>query len=104
MLWHTFGVTHFPAPEDFPIMPVEPMTLLLRPRHFFKNNPVMNVPPSYCITPSQVAARNGASNGVGNVVDNTDLGSRLAFEESCCVNGGASGVNGNGANGTNGVH
>lgn len=31
VLWHTFGITHFPSPEDFPIMPAEPMTLLLRP-------------------------------------------------------------------------
>ncbi|KXJ97285.1 copper amine oxidase [Microdochium bolleyi] len=57
VLWHTFGVTHFPAPEDFPVMPCEPMTLLLRPRHFFLNNPVMDVPPSMCTTPSMVAAQ-----------------------------------------------
>lgn len=56
VLWHTFGLTHFPAPEDFPIMPAEPMTLLLRPRNFFDRNPVLDVPPSYARTPSQVAA------------------------------------------------
>ncbi|KAF5017139.1 hypothetical protein F66182_10971, partial [Fusarium sp. NRRL 66182] len=60
VLWHTFGVTHIPAPEDFPIMPVEPMTLLLRPRNFFTNNPCMDVPPSYSITPTQVAEKKGA--------------------------------------------
>ncbi|KAI1926121.1 peroxisomal copper amine oxidase [Ophidiomyces ophidiicola] len=54
VLWHTFGITHFPAPEDFPIMPAEPMTLLLRPRNFFDRNPVLDVPPSYARTPSQV--------------------------------------------------
>lgn len=57
VLWHTFGVTHIPAPEDFPIMPKEPITLLLRPRNFFKSNPVMDVPPSQSITPSQVIER-----------------------------------------------
>ena len=56
VLWHTFGVVHFPSPEDFPIMPVEPMTLLLRPRNFFLNNPVMDVPPQRSLTASQVAA------------------------------------------------
>lgn len=56
VLWHTFGITHFPSPEDFPIMPAEPMTLLLRPRNFFDRNPVLDVPPSYARTPSQVAA------------------------------------------------
>ncbi|KAL2426677.1 Copper amine oxidase 1 [Exophiala dermatitidis] len=56
VLWHTFGLTHFPAPEDFPVMPAEPMTLLLRPRNFFLRNPALDVPPSYARTPSQVAA------------------------------------------------
>lgn len=27
VLWHTFGLTHFPSPEDFPVMPAEPMTV-----------------------------------------------------------------------------
>ncbi|KAH8880823.1 hypothetical protein GQ53DRAFT_736311 [Thozetella sp. PMI_491] len=80
VLWHTFGVTHFPAPEDFPIMPVEPMSLLLRPRNFFTNNPVLNVPPSYAITPSQVLAQ-----GQG-ALDATDKLSKLAFDpnDKCC--------------------
>ena len=56
VLWHTFGITHFPSPEDYPIMPAEPMTLLLRPRNFFLKNPALDVPPSYCSTPSQKAS------------------------------------------------
>ncbi|KAI1617600.1 primary-amine oxidase [Exophiala viscosa] len=56
VLWHTFGITHFPSPEDFPVMPAEPMTLLLRPRNFFLRNPALDVPPSYARTPTQVAA------------------------------------------------
>jgi primary-amine oxidase len=62
VLWHTFGITHFPAPEDFPVMPAEPMTLLLRPRNFFDKNPALDVPPSYCSTPSQVASKSGMLN------------------------------------------
>ncbi|KKY33421.1 putative peroxisomal copper amine oxidase [Diaporthe ampelina] len=85
VLWHTFGVTHIPAPEDFPVMPAEPMTLLLRPRNFFTNNPVMNVPPSYVSIPSQVAAKKEA------VVDAADKVSKIAFGEGCCA-----GSNGNG--------
>jgi primary-amine oxidase len=80
VLWHTFGVTHIPAPEDFPVMPVEPITLLLRPRNFFSNNPVMDVPPSYASTPSQVAAK---GQGVLNAMDSS---SRLAFGNGCCSN------------------
>ena len=61
VLWHTFGLTHFPAPEDFPIMPAEPMTLLLRPRNFFARNPALDVPPSYARTPAQVKANKGGA-------------------------------------------
>ncbi|KAK5079963.1 peroxisomal copper amine oxidase [Exophiala xenobiotica] len=67
VLWHTFGITHFPSPEDFPVMPAEPMTVLLRPRNFFKRNPCLDVPPSYARTPSEVAAgKNGCACGKDN--------------------------------------
>ncbi|KAK7935602.1 copper amine oxidase [Apiospora marii] len=92
VFWHTFGVVHFPAPEDFPVMPVEPITLILKPRNFFDNNPVMDVPPSYASTPSQVAANNAG------VYDAADKISKLAFGKECCSNGT------NGTNGTNGVN
>ncbi|KID94652.1 peroxisomal copper amine oxidase, partial [Metarhizium majus ARSEF 297] len=64
VLWHTFGVVHFPSPEDFPIMPAEPMTLLLRPRNFFRNNPVMDVPPQRALTASQVLRK--TNSGIGS--------------------------------------
>ncbi|RSL46497.1 hypothetical protein CEP54_013820 [Fusarium duplospermum] len=67
VLWHTFGITHFPSPEDFPVMPAEPITLLLRPRHFFSSNPVMDVPPSYSITPSEVASGKGSFDATDRV-------------------------------------
>jgi len=72
VLWHTFGLTHFPSPEDFPVMPAEPMTVLLRPRNFFTQNPCLDVPPSYSSSPSQVRA---GKSGVRGVVDSL---SRLA--------------------------
>ncbi|KAM0719386.1 hypothetical protein Q7P37_005291 [Cladosporium fusiforme] len=82
VLWHTFGLTHFPSPEDFPVMPAEPMTVLLRPRNFFTQNPCLDVPPSYSSTPSQVAA---GKSGIRGVVDGL---SRLAFggkeRKDCC--------------------
>lgn len=62
VLWHTFGITHFPSPEDYPVMPAEPMTLLLRPRNFFVRNPCLDVPPSFARTPAEVSAgRSGCS-------------------------------------------
>ena len=59
VLWHTFGITHFPSPEDFPIMPAEPMTLLLRPRNFFEKNPALDVRPSRAVVPSEVKKGEG---------------------------------------------
>lgn len=42
VVWHTFGMIHFPAPEDFPIMPAESIHLFLQPRNFFKHNPALD--------------------------------------------------------------
>jgi primary-amine oxidase len=93
VLWHTFGVTHIPAPEDFPVMPAEPITLLLRPRNFFTSNPVMDVPPSYASTPSQVLA---GGQGVMNAADKL---SKLAFDAVGKVKELVGGEKTNGANG-----
>jgi len=68
VLWHTFGLTHFPSPEDYPVMPAEPMTVLLRPRNFFDKNPCLDIPPSYSSCPS----------GKGNV-NAMDKLSHMAF-------------------------
>jgi primary-amine oxidase len=46
VLWHTFGPTHFPRPEDWPVMPVERCGFTLRPVGFFDRNPTLDVPPS----------------------------------------------------------
>ncbi|KAF6800217.1 primary-amine oxidase [Colletotrichum sojae] len=40
-----FGLTHFPRTEDFPIMPVEPVSVMLRASNFFQKNPGLWVPP-----------------------------------------------------------
>jgi len=46
VVWHTFGVTHVPRPEDWPVMPVEYCGFLLAPVGFFDRNPALDVPPS----------------------------------------------------------
>ncbi|KZV98915.1 hypothetical protein EXIGLDRAFT_669120 [Exidia glandulosa HHB12029] len=42
----TFGATHIPRPEDFPVMPAEHVILSLKPWSFFKQNPSLDVPAS----------------------------------------------------------
>lgn len=41
-----FGLTHFPRTEDFPIMPAEPVSVVIRASNFFEKNPALWVPPS----------------------------------------------------------
>jgi primary-amine oxidase len=46
VVWHTFGLTHFPRPEDWPIMPVDYTGFKLKPAGFFDRNPALDVPAS----------------------------------------------------------
>jgi primary-amine oxidase len=45
VLWHTFGPTHFPRPEEWPVMPVARCGFMLKPTGFFGRNPTLDVPP-----------------------------------------------------------
>jgi primary-amine oxidase len=45
VVWHTFGLTHVPRPEDWPVMPVETTGFQLVPSGFFDRNPALDVPP-----------------------------------------------------------
>ncbi|MDP4501923.1 primary-amine oxidase [Nonomuraea turcica] len=45
VLWHTFGTSHLPRPEDWPIMPCEYVGFTLKPAGFFDRNPSLDVPP-----------------------------------------------------------
>jgi primary-amine oxidase len=44
VVWHTFGLTHFPRPEDWPVMPVDYAGFKLKPVGFFDRNPALNTP------------------------------------------------------------
>ncbi|MGW4857977.1 primary-amine oxidase [Kocuria palustris] len=63
VVWHSFGLTHFPRPEDWPIMPVDRVGFRLLPDGFFDRSPVLDVPapePGACHTEGS-----GASEGSG---------------------------------------
>ncbi|MFW3171628.1 primary-amine oxidase [Geodermatophilus sp. CPCC 206100] len=45
VVWHTFGLTHVPRPEDWPVMPVDRTGFQLKPVGFFDRNPTLDVPP-----------------------------------------------------------
>jgi primary-amine oxidase len=46
VLWHTFGLTHFPRIEDWPVMPVDTCGFVLKPHNFFGRNPALDIPAS----------------------------------------------------------
>ena len=46
VVWHTFGLTHVPRPEDWPVMPVDHTGFRLKPVGFFDRNPTLDVPPN----------------------------------------------------------
>ncbi|ROS23537.1 primary-amine oxidase [Rathayibacter sp. PhB127] len=46
VLWPVLGVHHFPRPEQWPIMPVDRISLRLEPDGFFDRNPSLDVPAS----------------------------------------------------------
>lgn len=69
VLWYTFGITHLPRVEDFPIMPVEYCGFTMKPCNFFIANPALDVPPSSKMINQSVNANPAKNN-----------------EESCCSN------------------
>lgn len=60
VLWHTFGLTHIPRPEDWPIMPVDYAGFWFKPYGFLDVNPAMDVPES-----SQAHAEGTATGSCG---------------------------------------
>ncbi|KAF9889337.1 hypothetical protein FE257_007447 [Aspergillus nanangensis] len=59
VVWSTFGITHNPRVEDWPVMPVEIFQLMIRPSDFFTENPALDVP----------SDKNGSSVVVGKSSD-----------------------------------
>ncbi len=46
VLWYTFGHTHVPRPEDYPVMPAAYIGFMLKPSGFFDINPANDLPSS----------------------------------------------------------
>ncbi|MEQ1877003.1 MAG: primary-amine oxidase [Bdellovibrionia bacterium] len=44
VMWYTFGVTHIPRPEEWPVMTVHNAGFKLLPVSFFSKNPALDVP------------------------------------------------------------
>jgi Copper amine oxidase, enzyme domain len=46
VVWHTFGITHLPRLEDWPVMPCEYASFTVKPYNFFASNPGISLPPN----------------------------------------------------------
>ncbi|MGA5545966.1 primary-amine oxidase [Mycobacterium sp. NPDC051198] len=46
VLWYVFGIHHITRPEDWPVMPVDVVSLWLKPFGFFDRNPALDVAPT----------------------------------------------------------
>jgi primary-amine oxidase len=53
VFWYTFGHTHIPRPEDYPVMPTAYIGFLLKPSGFFDGNPANDVPVSLAVVTHQ---------------------------------------------------
>lgn len=96
VLWHTFGPTHFPRPEDWPVMPVDYAKFTLKPYGFFGKNPALNVPAavSHCSTgvgSSDAAASSSLGAVLPDGVASADLG--LSAAGSAASSSGGCGAN-----------
>ncbi len=63
--WCTFGLTHNPRPEDWPVMPCEVMRVSMKPSHFFTKNPALDMPAS-AQTTNQSTSVNENGTGAGH--------------------------------------
>jgi primary-amine oxidase len=69
VVWHTFGSTHNPRAEDWPVMPVEKMVVGLKPVNFFERNPALDVAMSTQARNKSVLVGEGKGGGVGGCCD-----------------------------------
>jgi primary-amine oxidase len=80
VIWHSVSLTHSVRIEDYPVMPCDTMTVMLKPSGFFEENPALDVPQSSQVLnksqlyvnkangTAEVDAKQTQSNGTGGSV------------------------------------
>jgi primary-amine oxidase len=94
VLWHTFGLTHNPRVEDFPVMPCETHMIHLKPNDFFTANPAIDVPASTQAfnQSKRFDAAKSKSQAQGHLQGDAKVEAEAkanGLGESCCAGGGA---------------
>ncbi len=65
VLWHVFGPTHIPRPEDWPIMPVDYSGFLFKPYGFLDRNPALDLPDGAAASSCCAGGDGGGEHGGG---------------------------------------
>lgn len=78
--WITFGITHVARPEDYPIMPVEHLSVWLKPANFFNWNPAMDLPQMQ----DTYSRRIQAGDDAGNAKISAPTAAANGGSGSCC--------------------
>ena len=86
VVWVQFGINHVPRTEDFPVMPVETLKVVLRPVNFFGGNPAGDVPGGRQLGDRSVLLGEGEKGveGVEKEVEGLTLGGEGARLSACC--------------------
>ncbi|KAK0649345.1 copper amine oxidase [Cercophora newfieldiana] len=94
VVWVQFGINHVPRVEDFPVMPMEMLRVMLRPVNFFEKNPAGDVPESgQGANKSVLVGGDGkgvAVEGLEKGVEGVTLGGEGGRLKECC--GGHGGI------------
>jgi len=72
VLYLTVGTTHIPRPEDWPVMPVENVSVLFKPNSFFDKNPSMDVPGTKDAYSTPAFTNRNGTNGVNGFTNGTN--------------------------------
>jgi primary-amine oxidase len=89
VVWVQFGINHIPRVEDFPVMPVETLRVVLRPVNFFERNPALDVPPSRQETNCSVSLNGRDGDSVAAEMGGMSLGGEDGqMSASCASHGG----------------
>ncbi|MCI0158394.1 primary-amine oxidase [Leifsonia shinshuensis] len=83
VVWHTFGLTHFPRLEDWPIMPVDYAGFSLKPYGFFDRNPTLDLPRSTSAACHSASGSSAAGSTASGSSASGSSGSACGPECSC---------------------
>ncbi|KAL0041485.1 hypothetical protein WJX79_005084 [Trebouxia sp. C0005] len=99
VIWHSFGVTHIPRIEDWPVMPAEHVGFFLKPFGFFDANPSLDIPVGRNISSREHGVPIAACPSCGSKthtsknphpmmhIKSTDHGGRQLTHQDCTVCG-----------------